>query len=60
MKAKYAVTFEFDMVAPVTERGITEGSSLRTMTARSIDDATAKNPNMNWRSVSILIERMID
>jgi len=57
MTCKYAVTFEFDLNQPITERGSATAGSLRTTIARAIDAATEKNPGLHWRSVSVLIER---
>ena len=52
---KYNVTFEFETLPPVTERGYAEGVSVRTIAARAVDDAIQKNPNMRWSSIVILI-----
>lgn len=57
MKCNYAVTFEFNINAPITIRGESEAISLRTVVARAIDDAVEKNPSLNWNSISVLIER---
>ena len=57
---KYSLTFEFDLVAPVTSKGTVEANSLRTVVARAVDDSIEKNPNMKWRSVVVVIERKDD
>lgn len=58
MKYKYAVTFEFDTQKPITDRGEIYASSLRTASARAIDNSISNHPNMQWASVCILIERI--
>ena len=58
MKCKYAVTFEFMTQQPITERGETEAKSVRTISARALDDATIKNPGLKWSSIVILLERI--
>jgi hypothetical protein len=57
MKCSYSITFEFQLEPPITEKGISKGSSLRTIVARAVDDATTKNPNVHWTSVVVLIQR---
>lgn len=57
MECNYYVTFEFDTAKPITEKGKVKGSSLRTVVARAAADAVKKNPNMQWSSVVVLVER---
>jgi len=57
MKVSYAVTFEFIENPPITERGQVSAISVRTCVARALDEATEKNPNLKWNSISVLIQR---
>jgi hypothetical protein len=57
MKCKYTVSFEFDTEQTITERGICEAGSLRTIVARAVDNSIEKNPNTKWSSVVVVIER---
>lgn len=57
MKCQYVVTFEFNTLPPITERGDIEATSIRTIAARALDDATTKNPNMQWSSIVLVISR---
>lgn len=58
MKCKYAVTFEFEESKPITCKGEIEALHARTITARAVDDAIGKNPNLKWSSLVVLIERI--
>lgn len=57
MKCRYSITFEFETIAPLTTTGTVTASSLRTISARAIDDAISKNPGLNWTSIVIVLER---
>jgi hypothetical protein len=57
MKCNYSISFEFETTHPITEKGTARGTSARTVAARAIDDAVEKNPNLNWRSIVIVLER---
>jgi hypothetical protein len=57
MRLTYAITFEFLTEPPITERGFTEATVARTAIARAVDKAISRNPNLNWNSISILVER---
>jgi len=58
MKCDYSLTFEFETAKPITDKGTVNASSVRTVAARALDDAIAKNPNINWRSIVLVIERI--
>jgi len=58
MKCKYSISFEFETSQPITEKGEITASSIRTVAARALDDATNKNPNVNWSSIVLMIERV--
>jgi len=60
MKVTYSVTFEFLTTAPVIHRGIISAISPRTLAARAIDEAIEKNPNLNWRSLVIYLNKTSD
>ena len=57
MKCKYSITFEFEISQPITVKGNAQGTSIRTVAARAIDDAVKQNPKSKWSSIVILIER---
>ena len=57
MKCNYSITFEFDTASPITVKGEAEATSVRTIAARALDDATERNPNLKWSSLVILIDR---
>lgn len=58
MKCKYSISFEFETAQPITEKGTSVGTSVRTVAARAIDDAVKKNANVKWSSIVIVLERM--
>lgn len=60
MKCKYSLTFEFEAAQPITVKGKSEGTSIRTVAARALDDATTAHPGVNWSSIVLLIERNND
>lgn len=57
MKSNYAITFEFMTSQPITHRGEISASSVRTLAARAIDEAVKANPNLNWSSICIVLDR---
>lgn len=58
MTVSYAVTFEFDMRAPVTHRGTVEASGVGTCMARATKAAQRALRPVNWSSVNcVLLER---
>lgn len=57
MECNYSITFEFETSQPITEKGSAKGTSVRTVAARAIDDATTKNPKLKWSSIVIVLER---
>ena len=58
MKAKYAVTFKFDLRAPVTHRGRVAASSGATCVARAVREAQKALRPVGWASlVCVLLER---
>jgi hypothetical protein len=58
MKVKYAVTFEFQVNAPITVRGEVEAERAPTAARRAIEEAMDQNPNLKWSSISVLLERL--
>lgn len=60
LKCKYSISFEFDIQAPITERGIVEGSSVKTVVKRALIEAIERNPNTMWASMVIVLERIRD
>ena len=54
------VTFEFETAAQITEKGYAKGTSVRTVAARALDDATEKNKNVNWSYLVVVLERIVD
>ncbi len=55
MKAKCAVTFEFESRAPLTWRGETKGASAATICRRAIAIAAKELQPRNWSSMNCCI-----
>lgn len=70
IRAKYAVTFEFNVKPPITIRGEVTSTSLHTCAARAVKEAkkevrikSKKDKEFNiigWSSYSVLIDRIKD
>ncbi len=59
MKVRYAVTFEFDVRAPMTHRGIVTGGRAATCVARATREAQKALSPVGWSSmVCVLLERL--
>lgn len=59
MRVKYAVTFEFDMAAPLTHRGTVVARHPATCCARAVREANSALRPRNWSSVvCVLLERL--
>ncbi len=59
MKVRYAVTFEFDSLPPITHRGTVSGSKATTCFVRAVGDAIQAHPGLHWGSmVCVLLERL--
>ena len=58
MECNYSITFEFETSQPITAKGTSKGTTIRTVAARAIDDATEKNPKLKWSSIVIVIDRI--
>ncbi len=59
MKVKYAVTFEFETLAPLTHRGTVEASQVGTCVRRAVQQAQKALQPRNWSSmVCVLLERL--
>ena len=62
MTVRYAVTFEFETLPPVTARGVVTGSKVHTLAHRAVEDAwqQLKAPQ-GWSSfVCCVLERLPD
>jgi hypothetical protein len=60
MKCNYSVTFEFEISQPITVKGKIEATSIRTIAARALDDATEKNKGVRWSSIVLVLERELE
>lgn len=59
MKARYAVTFEFETRPPITHRGTVEGWSASTCTRRAVEEAQRALRPVLWCSMDcVLLERL--
>lgn len=59
MRAKYAVTFEFETRAPETHRGVVSAGQAGTCMSRAVRKAQATLKPKNWTSmVCVLLERL--
>jgi len=58
MKCRYSMSFEFNVEAPLTVRGEVTATSVRTLAARALDEATDKHPGVKWSSICLVLERI--
>jgi hypothetical protein len=58
MTVKYAVTFEFEVQAPITHKGTVTATTMPTCFARATREAVKAHPGLHWSSmVCVLLER---
>jgi hypothetical protein len=58
MTVHYAVTFEFDLRAPITHKGTVSASSAATCVARAVREAQKAAKPVAWTSVvCVLLDR---
>jgi hypothetical protein len=61
MRVRYAVTFEFDALPPLTHRGTVSGSNAVTVAKRALKAAMAVHRGVKWASLNVvLLERLPD
>ena len=60
MKLDYSVTFEFDIRAPVTDKGTVETGSVYTCASRAVKLAKQRLKPHSWGSVVVVLTRTID
>lgn len=55
MKCKCAVTFEFEINAPLTWRGEISGTEPQTVVMRAVMEAKKAYPRVKWNSMNVVI-----
>ena len=57
LRARYAVSFEFDTKPPLTTSGELSALKAPTVVARAVRKAILEHPQQVWRSLVVVLER---